>query len=276
MVTKWYNRSEGRDDIMEKACYSSRFKKGIISISIDDGNAEDFRLYESVLLKYNLSATFNIISNVIDGESNLTKEQLKTIYNNPSMEIAAHGFSHKNDDEDILIGISELRSKVGITEKLIGFASPESRMKNDFIVENQAHLKELGLLYVRTAGNPVANNRHLEIQDRLKLAGESDYKIRNIPQLIYSFNSLCVNSVVVYNHTSLDDLKKLVDIAADERACIVFMFHKTKKKGEIGYDDLWCYDLDKFEEFAEYLNQKRNEGAIDVLTTRQAFLSSFN
>lgn len=260
---------------MEKACYSSHFKKGIISISIDDGNTEDFRLYEGVLLKYNLSATFNIISNSIDGETNLSKEQLKTIYNNPSMEIAAHGFSHKNDDEDILKGVSELRCKVGITEKLIGFASPESRMKNHFIEENQEHLKSLGLLYIRTAGNSGANNRHLEIQDRLKLAGESDYIIRNIPQLIYSFNSLCVNSVVVYNHTSLLDLKKLVDIAEDERACIVFMFHKTKKKDEFGHDDLWSYDLDKFEEFAQYLDKKRNEGTIDVLTTRQAFLSSF-
>lgn len=274
MIIKWYNWVNERNDVMKKSCYSSQFKKGIISISIDDGNAEDFRLYESVLLKYNLSATFNIISNVIDGKTTMTKEQLKTIYNNPSMEIAAHGFSHKNDDEDILTGVSELRLKVGITEKLIGFASPESRMKNDFIEENYSHLRDLGLLYVRTAGNPVANNRHLEIQDKLQLAGESDYVIRNIPQLIYSFNSLCVNSVVVYNHTSLDDLKKLVDIAEVERACIVFMFHKTNKKGEFGYDDLWSYDLDEFEVFAEYLNQKRSEGVIDVLTTKQAFLSS--
>ena len=40
--------------------------------------------------------------------------------------------------------------------------------KNDFIEDNHEHLKNLGLLYVRTAGNPLPNNRHLEIQDKLK------------------------------------------------------------------------------------------------------------
>ena len=85
---------------------------------------------------------------------------------------------------------------------------------------------------------------------------------------------MCVNSVVVYNHTALEDLKKLVDIAAEERACIVFMFHRIKKKGEARYDELYCYDYDLFKKFAEYLTEKREKGEIDVLTNRQAYLSA--
>ena len=92
--------------------------------------------------------------------------------------------------------------------------------------------------------------------------------------MTYSFQSMCVNSVVVHNDTELDNLKKLVDIASDEGACIVFMFHKIKKNGEAGYEGLYCYDYEKFVEFAEYLAEKRDEGAIDVLTNSQAFLAA--
>ncbi|MBQ9132288.1 MAG: polysaccharide deacetylase family protein [Clostridia bacterium] len=261
---------------MEKAHGLSRFEKGTVVISIDDGNADDFRLYENVLLKYNLPATFNIISKAIDGETGLTKDQLRAIYHNPMMEIAAHGYTHQNDDEDITKGVAELYDWLGITTELIGFASPGSQMKNEFIEKNGDHLKALGLLYVRTSRNPDASNRHLEIQNELKTAGASDYVISNIPQLTYAFHSLCVNSAVVHHDTDIDDLKKLVDIASEERACIVFMFHRTKKKGELNYDELYCYDYDKFMEFAEYLAKKREEGVIEILTNRQAFLAAFS
>ena len=218
---------------MEKADHPSQFKKGTVVISIDDGNAEDFRLYENILLKYRLPATFNIVSGTINGETNLTKDQLRTMYHNPSIEIAAHGYAHQNDDEDISKGVAELYDWLGIKEKYIGFASPGSRMKNAFIEQNSHHLRELGLLYVRTAKNPNPNGRHMQIRDELMRTGVAEEVIENIPQLTYSFHSMCINSVVVYHHTEQDALKTLVNIAAEERACIVFMFHRIKKKGEL-------------------------------------------
>lgn len=84
---------------------------------------------------------------------------------------------------------------------------------------------------------------------------------------------MCVNSAVAYHSTNVEDLKKLVDIAAEEKACVVFMFHRIKKQGEPNYEDQWSYDYDQFAEFAGYLAQKRDEGTIDTLTTRQAFLT---
>lgn len=256
---------------MKTSCFS-KFKRGAVVISIDDGNADNFRLYENILLKHKFGATFNIISSRIGEETSLTKEQLRIIYNNPLMEVAAHGYAHRNVDEDIKKGIETLYDWLGMTEDTIGFASPGSGMVNKFIEENTEHLKSLGLLYVRTAGNPDPNERHLELQKELKNKGASDYVIYQVPQLTYSFDSMCVNSIVVFSHTGVDDLKTLVDLAAEERACLVFMFHNTKKKGEENYDSLWNYDYDKFEEFAEYLSKKRDEKVIDLLTNRQAFL----
>ena len=263
-------------DTMEKTYFLSQFKKGTVVITIDDGNADDIRVYEEILSKYNIPATFYIITGKIDGETNLTKDQLRTIYNDPNMEIANHGYSHKNDDGDITLGTANLRDWLGITENTIGFASPGSQMKNDAIAQNEAHLKELGLLYVRTSESTKMNRRHLELQVKLQGEGASSYIIKNIPQLSYGFDSMCVNSAVAYHSTNVEDLKKLVDIAAEENACVVFMFHRIKKQGEPNYEDQWSYDYDKFAEFVGYLAQKRDEGMIDTLTTRQAFLTGLS
>jgi len=260
-------------DTMEKTYFLSQFKKGTVVITIDDGNADDIRVYEEILSKHSIPATFYIITSKIDGETNLTKDQLRTIYNNPNMEIANHGYSHKNDDGDITLGTTNLRDWLGITENTIGFASPGSQMKNDAIAQNEAHLKELGLLYVRTSESTKMNRRHLELQVKLQGEGASNYIIKNIPQLSYGFDSMCVNSAVVYHSTNVNDLKKLVDIAAEEKACVVFMFHRIKKPGEPNYEDQWSYDYDQFAEFAAYLAKKRAESMIDTLTTRQAFLT---
>ena len=260
-------------DKMNKTYYASQFKKGTVVITIDDGNADDIRVYEEILSKYNIPATFYIITGKIDGETNLTKDQLRAIYNDPNMEIANHGYSHKNDDGDITLGTANLRDWLGITENTIGFASPGSQMKNDAIAPNEAHLKELGLLYVRTSESTKMNRRHLELQVKLQGEGASGYIIKNIPQLSYGFDSMCVNSAVAYHSTNVEDLKKLVDIAAEEKACVVFMFHRIKKQGEPNYEDQWSYDYDKFAEFVKYLTERRETGAIDILTTRQAFLA---
>lgn len=237
--------------------------KPIAVISIDDGNFEDFRAYE-LLKKHRLCATFNIVSGWIDKEKHLTSEQLRTIYNDKTMEIAAHGFSHKNDDEDVTKGIDELSKILDAKLKPIGFASPGSGMKNDFIIENEAHLKSLGLSYVRTSMNPYTSERHLEIINTLKDAPE--FVRDNVPQLTFS-KSFCVNSAVVLHTTDINDLKALVDLTIREKACTVFMFHRTKKPCENGYEELWNYDYYKFKEFVEYLS----ESDIEVKTTTDAF-----
>ena len=250
---------------------SSQFQKGTIVLSIDDGNSDDFRIYEKILSKHRLPATFNIVSGTIGEPTNLTVDQLRILYSDPSIEIASHGFMHKNDEDDILSGIEMLREMLSLTDSHIGFASPGSKMKNDFVELNAEHLKGLGLLYVRTAENPNVCSRHIEIQNQLRKNNGFDYVIKNIPQLMYSFDRFCINSVVVFNHTTLDDLMTLVDVASQEKACVVFMFHRIKKPGELNYENTWSYDYDNFEKFAGYLAKKRDDGEIHILTTRQAF-----
>ena len=249
-----------------------KFQKGTIVLSFDDGNAVDFRLYTHILSTRSISATFNIESGAIGQPDRLTREQLSILYDNPLIEIAAHGYHHKNNDDDITRDVETLSAWLNIPEKKIGFASPNSGMKNKFIEENREHLRSLGLIYVRTNENPYPSQRHLEIQNALTHQNAREYVIRNVPQLTFSFDSLCVNSAVVLHDTQVADLTGLVDLAAQEKACVVFLFHRVKKPGEVKYDDTWSYDYDQFAEFAEYLDSLRQAGAIDILTTKQAFL----
>lgn len=249
----------------------SNFKKGTVVLSFDDGNADDFRLYENILSKHKISATFNIESGAIGQPGRLTREQLSILHSDPLMEIAGHGYSHKNDDADIRKDIETLSGWLDIPDGKIGFASPNSGMKNKFIADNEAHLRAMGLIYVRTNDNPYPSKRHLEIQNELTEQKAREYVIRNVPQLTYCFNGLCINSAVVLHTTEVDDLTGLTDLAAKEKACVVFLFHRVKKPGEYKYDDEYSYDYHQFAEFAEYLDQKRQAGAIDILTTKQAF-----
>ena len=53
---------------MEHSRSLSRFEKGTVVISLDDGITVDFRLYEKILLKYDLPATFNIVSGSVGRE----------------------------------------------------------------------------------------------------------------------------------------------------------------------------------------------------------------
>lgn len=187
------------------------------------------------------------------------------------MEIAAHGHTHRNDDEDIVTGIQTLSRWLG-TVQPIGFASPGSDMDAAFVEENAEHLRSSGLLYVRTAGNPQAGEQQKKLQQELLRRGASEYVIQNAVNLTYSFQGMCVHSAVVFHNTSVDELMELTNLAANEKACIVFMFHRTKKTGEKDYESLWSYDYDCFEQFATQLAEMRNKGEIHVFTNKQAFL----
>ena len=249
----------------------SKFEKGIIVISIDDGDADGFRVYENILKKYRLSATYNIVTGLVGDADRLTKEQIQILHNDPFIEIAAHGHTHQNDDEDISKCVECLYDWLAIENEAIGFASPGSPMRADFIEENADHLRSLKLLYVRTSKNNMPSERHQKLQEMLKAQGAPQFVWENAGQITYRFDGLAVNSAPIYHDTTVEDMKKLVELAITERACVVLMFHRFRKPGEAIYEGRLCYDYDSFAEFAEYLSQMRDAGKIDVLTNEQAY-----
>lgn len=247
--------------------------KAHIVLSIDDGSADHYRLFKELSAR-GLPATFNIVTNRIGGERQLTKAQLQEIAAHPQMEIAAHGHSHQNDDADILTGKAYLQEWLNLPAAPIGFASPGSQMKRDFVEENEAFLDKLGLLYVRSAENKELSPRHEQLREEYAHAPKFVY--RNIPQLMYGSYGRFVPSAVMYHDTSLDQVLSLIDLAIDEQAGLVLMFHRVKKEGEYNYDELWNYDFDQTLRLLDYLVQKQAEGKLAVCTTRDLFLMTAN
>ncbi len=253
----------------------SKFQKGVITLSIDDGRKDAFRLTNEVLNKYNIPATFNIISGYIDIENKgnksvITLDELKAMHKNPLVEIAAHGYLHKNDDEDIVKGKEKLYEWLDIKGSTIGFASPGSGMKEDFICENQEKLQKMGFSYIRTGFEKEGRSA----DEVCKYLDNAD--VGGIDELYYEFDNMCINSVPILCSITVEAMKKMVDLAAREKACITLMFHSVRKKGEYNPEDLWTYDYDKFIEIMEYLVQKRENGEIEILTTRDAFIKGKN
>ncbi len=255
----------------------SNLKKGIVVISVDDGRKDAYRFYKEILLKNNIPATFNIVTAWIDTSDNknsgtLTLAELKEMSESELCEIAAHGHTHKNEEADILKSRDLLCEWLGINGK-IGFASPGSDMKNDFIRENEQKLSDMGLLYVRSGRTTdIKDQRHIDVFENAKSKGICGEPLDNTAQLAYEYNDMCVNSAIVFNYTSVNELKQITEIAMEEKACIVLMLHGVTKKGETEPDDLWCFDYDKCAEYAEYLSALKKEGRIEVLTTKDAYL----
>ena len=247
-------------------------KKGWVTLSVDDGGEDGYRLWQ-LLKQYAVGATYHIVTSWIGTEGFLSRGQLCEISRDPSMEIACHGYSHKNTDEDILLGAEQLRDWLGASDGVVGFASPGSAMKKKDVLAKEAHLREkLGLLYVRSAQNPDPSPRHLQLIQRLEEKGAPGYVVKNLPQLIFEPMGLLVPSVVVYNDTPCGYLKQLVELAADEGAWVVLMLHRVKKNGEYDPNDRWCYDYDRLEELLRCLSDLRAEGRVEILNLKDAFL----
>ena len=243
----------------------------MISISIDDGLKDSFRLYK-LLSKYSLPATFNIITSRIGDEKFLSLTELLTIHQNPRMEIACHSHTHINTDEDITKANSLLSELLGEPPLgLWGFASPGSDMTRGIVEENEARLRSLGLLYVRSASNPNPDARQKQLVDSLSQRGEDALVIKNIPQLVTSLPSMFIPSVVLHHKDSIDSIKRLIDLSASEGLGMVIMLHSVRKPDENGYDSTWSYDYDKTEELIRYIKEQEQTDKLRAVTTRDFY-----
>ncbi len=255
----------------------SKFNKTTVILSVDDGRKDAYRFFKDMLQKYNIPATFNIVTAWIDTSNNpssksLTLNELKEMSQSDLVEIAAHGHTHKNDDEDIVKSKDLLCEWLGLESK-IGFASPGSGMKNDFIKSNEQKLKELGFLYVRTgrAREPLSE-KHIKAREKAKEMGLCDWAIDYASELAFEYDSICINSSVVLNWNKTEELIDLVKLAIEEKACILFMLHGVAKENETTPDNLWCYDYYKTLEFIKFLSEQRDNGKIEILTNKDAYL----
>jgi hypothetical protein len=83
--------------------------------------------------------------------------------------------------------------------------------------------------------------------------------------------SFAFSSLVVYKGvTPYSRLVELTEYAIKNNLTLILMLHNFALKGEEIFDGDWTYDLEEFAKYLEYLNRKREEEKIDILTVKDA------
>ncbi len=133
-------------------------KEKAVTLSYDDGKAEDIRFSE-IVTEYGLKCTFNLNSEK-QREFFLTKAEIEEYFLKNGHEVAVHGAYHKAEGclrpiegiRDVLDCRLELENKLGIIIR--GMAYPDTGVS---VILNQTsydeikrYLKELDIVYART------------------------------------------------------------------------------------------------------------------------------
>ena len=255
-----------------------KYNKAIVSLSFDDGRIDTYTVAKEILEKKNIPATINIATGYIEkltkagtNISPMTKENVVELDSSGIFEIAAHGDLHKNDFEDIAAGREKLLSWLGRDGK-IGFASPGSMMTVDFINENREALEKIGFSYARTS-HTHQKKRFAKIKKLVRKAARvtgSTIFYRMAYSDLSIVDGFAVTSVPVFKFNKLKQLKSLVKLAVKRGAFLTLMFHSVCKPGEVDAENIYSYDWDEFVKLIEYLDEMRNLGKIQILTTQEA------
>jgi hypothetical protein len=247
--------------------------KAIVTITFDDGRRDNYKVAKELLDRYEIPATFYIVTAFIENKKQigkngpLSREEMEFLVNNDLFEIAVHSDYHTNDFNDIRVGANKLRDWYKNLDEL-GFASPHSEMDKDQVVENKELWKELNIKYVRI-GN---NFRKFYWPEKIiaKLAKMTKSKL--LFRLVYrsSFmdttNDYALVCVPIMNENTFEQIKSLIDSAVKLKKWVILSFHTIGFPDDLGYNSMWCWDYYKFEKLCQYLSELKNNGKLSVLT----------
>ena len=250
-----------------------------ISLSVDDGSLDGFTNIFPLLKKYNLPATFNIVTKYLDEKTDdlekpfpsLTWQIVKEMYSSSLIEFANHTSDHTNSWDSIAAGRDILISRLDIPfNKKIGFASPESKISGTELLSNKPRFIRLGISYART-GIRVRSHKIYRILAR-KIGRVIHlgwiYKIAYHDTLMDKNDNYVLYSVPIMRDTTTNQVIALIKHAEAEKKSLILMLHRVKKPEEPGYNNNWCWDYGKFEYLLKYLHNEQLKGHIEVLKTQ--------
>lgn len=255
-------------------------KCAIVSLSFDDGRGDNRDIFENVLIPRTLPATLNVTTGYVDGscpeelspsdKQAITVSDVQKFANTTLVEIALHGNNHLNTEEDIAAGRNKVISWLDLQQNhVFGFASPGSGLKVDDFLNSQSPLFREHISYLRTS-------LRIEHYKLLRILSRKAGRIMHIPllyQIAYAdtLMSECADRVVysvpVMKDTTLSQVKALINLAVRRRCGLTLMFHSIVD--DMAGEDNWSWERQKFIGLCDYLDKKRQEGMLEVLTTQQ-------
>lgn len=270
-------------------------KKAMISLSFDDGRLDNIFVAKNILAPRNLPATFNITTGYIDGtcpKSGLKTEQepmsisdVKWLSDNALFEIAMHGDKHQNSVEDMIECRKKLLQWLQLPENhKFGFASPSSGLNINTLKDLTIYDK---ISYFRVGPKSGIGQKTVKTFDRidqtLKIGRfynfyqPKAFSIENQDSLMHKINGKVIYSVVIYRHTTCEEIYRLIDKCIRKKQAVVFMFHSILDNAEEistnnpDNDLPYLWNTKKFVELCDYLKSKKDSGLIDVVATESIF-----
>jgi hypothetical protein len=251
-----------------------------IVFSFDDGRLDTFTNAVSILKKYDMKCTINIVTDFIlnpekysefassDNKSMSVSNLLEC--QDLGIEIACHGHTHHNTVLDIEENIRALLN-FGINRESFGFASPHSQIT----LQNFNGIKPLldngKLLYIRS-GIQVRREGYLystlyALQEYVH--SEMLYYYLNRKNIFLTNGaSKFIYGITVTKNTTLKQLKYLLEHIPD-RYCVVLLFHSILHPEDPGYGkDKWFWNAGDFDKLCNYINE---DNTLNVLRTADLF-----
>ena len=246
-----------------------------VVLSFDDGRLDTYTRAIPIMNKYRVTATINVVSDFIEHESvysifpsasnkAMTKVMLKEVYLK-GFEIACHGHTHKNTQEDIINNVTALK-EWGIHTDEMGFASPYSYITKKNMCEIDELLRTGFISYIRSG---------IQVR-RESFFYKAAYIIQELTHNKYLFYLLnktnCtkkseledyVIGVSISSETTFKQIKFLIEKLPDD-STIILILHSILKPTDEGYGaDKWYMDEKIFCDLCIYLKSNR---AVEVLT----------
>lgn len=255
-----------------------------IAICFDDGRKDLKEVALPILQKYGLKCTCYLTTGYIDGSAGkcpsvlpaLSISDVKELHKKEEVEIGCHGHLHRNDVEDILLGLEKLTDWLQLKpkEKGIGFASPGTQF-----IRNQAALDRLsdaGIHYIRLS---LVNRTHRSLRT---LARKICRLVGSTFLYRYAYGETYVDkqdlpylySVPVYRTDTSAQLNALLHRAVKERRSMVFMFHSILDCVPADVPEIernWIYSVHRFEEFCQELASLRDREMCQINTVEEIY-----
>lgn len=248
-----------------------------IVLSFDDGRRDNFEVAVPILKKYNLPATFNIATAYVDGtimvnerpcpNTSMSIDNVKDLYRD-GFEISCHGDHHRNDIDDIKMGLNKLSDWLSWDDDhKPGFASPQSNLSADEIRARIDDYKSI-FAYMRISS-----------YEEETLISRTIRKAAHISHSKYLYNKAFKNniggirdgfiaaSVPIIHSATVDQVQYLIEKSKVKGKDCILMFHSILSRGSQFYDDLWSWDADSFDKLCRWLDLERNKQAFDVVNT---------
>lgn len=255
-----------------------------VAFSFDDGRKDTYRAYFEIMKKMDIPMTLNTtlgyIERFIDEKDYpsmnepLSCDELNNLIADENVEIAAHGYKHNNEADNLLLGIDKLNDILNRNNQYVrGIASPQSKLHYDEIMELKYEFDKRGINYFRTGDrkNEMSFVKRAVRKINRKLNIPLLYYYADAPQFMKNDDEYIYYSNCILKNTSLKELEYTVKRLVNQqqfKGCIL-NFHSILKPGEPFYDDLYSWDYDKFNKLCEFLCFMKVNGKIDICKTSE-------